>query len=915
MLGHDPDEELDAAVDSIRERLAPDASRSPSTVLEREAALEATSLGITNANGYPALLADVAEVLLEETRREPSDAASLFEMGIASLEIRRLCVCELVHFDVERRLETDGTLDADDRLLPALAALVREGDVLDPDVDLSRSFATFPDDAPMPTSVVDALNDLLYAATNDLVARHAATLEATRRAVLDRVLAPTGPADVARTDARIAAVLLVEPALDTPDPERENAVVDRLTTATDPLVRAWGPFVAVVGESHPDDHAIATTAVDEDLLDAIESTVSGLPTVSSERKHLVARLLCRAIVRSPASTRRRRWVRRLSDLALGLHSPYGLGAFPSTELERLVLDDALDDADRTVLFDRVHEAVTSLGFEEDVGRAAPLVETLADENLLTTPFTDRLLRALARDLESGEPPAVRNALGEITSLFDVTFDLEEPSLQAVAASASQDLLRRVFDAAADVCRHGGNEEAPAAARALRNVAVANPFHDATILETYDDLVETAATSTDRGRDRAALAIEEAAYGRVLHPEQAERFLTEQRPHDVAASVRCIDATDVLLSKYDVVEEFDVLAFAAAAFKRLPELDPNAQESIAEALETVAREHSFEDPAAGIEFLELVLDTDAHLYGSCDADLYLTWKFATIVEAVPQPQSTAAVSPLLERLRSDDPHVRRATVRLLALGTPVDDEFQPLSDDPQDSLLPDSLLGQFVHPLVAHVRRSRPDAEFPAIATSLLAQYADAGHLTDAQLDAVAALAVSLFERDEERAATLLQSDSVLDRLYSSTVDRVFEAFVSTLEPIDSDEDDGFRFGLSSVEEDPTGALGVLDALLRGEHVTLSSFVDAIGIREFGHPDAPSLTTYLTATHPATPRLLSLLKTTAALAWTSADLSPALDRALASGSLDTENRFRVLEERMTVQTTAELGSSPSERETE
>lgn len=912
MFGLDSDEPPDATVERIRERLAPDGPRSPSTVLERAAALDDVSFAVRDAEAYPALLADVAEVLLGAARRDESDAARLFGLATASAEVRRACVRELDHLDVDRRIDADAPPDADDRLLPALAALVRDGDVLDPDTDLSGSLATFPDDAGMPTSVVGALDDLLFAASDDLIARHARTLETTRRAVLDRVLAPDGPGAVARTDARIAAILLVQPALDAANPDRASAVVDRLTAAPEPLVRGWGHLVALV-RGHDAGDPPTQTSADDALSAAVQATLRGVPSVSVEHERLAARMLSRAISLSSDHGARLRWFRQLSVLALGLETPVGLDRLDPAELHRVLLADAVPEEGVPVLLEGVHEVLTATGYGGASDSAVDALETLADVAEVPTAFADRLLRSLATALDSDDRHAVPSALDAFELLFDVSFDLTEPTQRAVAESASSDALREAFAAVDGVRRQGDDEAASDAARVLRNVAVAAPFDDDLVRETYDDVVDTAVASTGRARDRAALAVRHAAHGRVLSREQARRYLAEQRVRDLAGSTRCVDATEAILSTYDVDDAFDVGAFAAAMRDRVRTVDRDALETIASALETVVEAHSFDDPTVGIEFVAAAVDAVAREYRATDGYGHLTGELRAVVRTVPQPRTTAALSPLLERIRSDDVAVRRATVHALDFGTPTDDPFVPFDDETGRPLLTGSLVHPFVDPLVDHVQRGDSNEGFQGGTLSVLARYADAGFLTDAHLDAVAALAVSLFDHDETRAATLLQSDPVLDRLASCTVDRVFETYVAGMEPVDVDDET--VLGVSDVDEDPNGTLGVVDALLEGDHVTAASFVDAVPVRELGDPDAPSLSAYLDATHPATPRLLSLLETTGALARASADPSPALDRALASGSLSTENRFRVLENRTTVETTAELESSPSERGTE
>lgn len=912
MFGLDSNEPPDATVERVRERLAPDAPRSPSTVLERAAALDDVSVAVRDADAYPALLADVAEVLLGEARRDESDAARLFGLATASAEVRRACVRELAHLDVDRRIDADAPPDADDRLLPAIAALVRDGDILDPDRDLSGSLATFPDDAPMPTSIVGALDDLLFAASDDLLARHAKTLEATRRVVLDRVLAPDDPGAVARTDARVAAVLLVQPALDAADAARARAVVDRLTAAPEPLVRAWGNLVALVRGLDAGDPPTQAGA-DEGLSAAVEATLRGVPGASGEHERLAARVLGRTIALSSDPEARLRWFRRLSKLTLGLETPMGLDRLQSAGLRRVLLADAVPDGGVPVLLESVHEVLTATGYGGAADSAADALETLADVAGVPTAFADRLLHSLATALDSEDQHAAPSALDTLYLLFDVSFDLTAPTQRAVAESASPDALREVFAAVDTVRRQGDDEDATAAARVLRNVAVADPFDDDLVRQTYDDVVEAAVSGTPRARDRAALAVRHAAHGRVLSREQARRYLAEQRVRDLAGSTRCVDATEAILSTYDVDDAFDVGAFAAAMRDRVRTVDRDALETIASALETVVEAHSFDDPTVGIEFVAAAVDAVAREYRATDGYGHLTGELRAVVRAVPQPRATAALSPLLERIRSDDVAVRRATVHALDFGTPTDDPLVPFDDETGRPLLTGSLVQPFVDPLVDHVQRGHSDGGFQGGTLAVLARYADAGHLADAHLDAIAALAVSLFDHDDPRAATLLQSDPVLDRLASSTLDRVFETYVAGMEPVDVDDET--VLGVSDVDEDPNGTLGVVDALLEGDHVTSASFVDAIPVREFGDPEAPSLSAYLDATHPATPRLLSLLETTGALARASADPSPALDRALASGSLSTENRFRVLENRTTVETTAELESSPSERGTE
>ncbi|WP_435366023.1 hypothetical protein [Haloarchaeobius sp. DYHT-AS-18] len=899
MPGHTQDEDTEATIERIRADLALDAARSPSTLFERTAALEdIVSMGI-GGDSVPELRADIAELLQSEIESSESAAASLYGMAHASTEIRCGCARNLQPLDVDRRLETDAPLEADDRLLAALAAIVRDGNVLDPGAEIGDPFVTFPDDAPMPMQVVDALDDLLFAASETLVQRHTAALERARQSVIDRVLAPENSADLARTDARTAAILLVQSALDAPDPQRVRAVVDCLTAAPEPLVRAWGHLIVRHSEHQSEDDGLSA---------AVETIFEDDTPITPELAPLVARILSRAVISSANGKARQQWLRQLSEFALGLRYSQPLIGPATAELNWIIRFDALTEEDLSLLFESLYQALTSIEFGGKSGQAALVIETLNEANVLTTEFTDRILRTLVASLETDDQLDRKNTLNTFRHLFALRYDYSAPSHRGSAETASQDAMYWTLDAATDTLHHGTDEEAATAARILRDMAVQDPFVDDIIGETYDDLVETAVTSTGHALDRASLAIQHATYGGVLHSEQAERFLCEQHVHQLAQSIQSITAAEAVLSTYEVTDTFDALAFSAAIFDRVPDLGSRDLGSLSGALARVAIEHSFENSAAGVEFVSAVLDIDAHRYSSFDPFGHLTQDFGTILDGVPKPQSTDDLAPLLERIRSDDPTVRQLIIHLLSLGTPAGDELLPYSDDPDEPLVSGELVRPFVDPLVDHFRNSFPAEEPPEVTSSLLVQYAEADLLTAGQLDAVTETALSQLDHDESVVATLLQSDSVLDHLPSKEIERVFETYVSMLEPIDIDDERSLgEDGLFSpaVDEDPNGTLGVLEALLRGEHVTPSSLADALPIREFGDADAPSLTTYLTASQPSTARLRMLLGTGDVLERGNSDLVSALDRTLASGQLSEDDRFSVLELRTEVETTSDL----------
>jgi hypothetical protein len=891
MLGHDPDEDPDAAVDSLREQLAPEATRSPSTLLARQTALEDVSPAVRATDDYPTLLAAVVEVLRAEARSDGSEAASLFGMRATSRTVQRRCVRELGWFDLDGRLESATQHAADDRLLQALVAVVHDGDDLPEGDVLGSSGDRSPADPSLPMPVAVALDHLLFVSPADRVRRHATELTGARRTVSGRVLA-TDPDAVARTDARIASVLATQPALDAPDRSRLEALVEHLTAASDPVVRAWGCSVVA---SHDDAEPGSGIPTPVALVDAVHAAVD------DEHAREAAWMLGRAAATTTVSDRRARYVDVLCSLTLDADDVHG----PVLEvLRRLAAADALAERDAPMLFESARDGLTAT---HDGARrpAAKLVDALLAHDVVPAAFLDRTIASLGGDATTDDPAAVRGALGGIRRLFETEFESWALKHPAIVAALEPPARRRLLDATATVLLDRDDETVTDAARALRDVAHAAPDGDPAVLATADNLLDTAIDDTGDARTRACTAIAQSLPWRVLSKSQAERFLTAQTPAALVASPAAIRAADGILSKFDVADALDLDAYSDALVDRIPDVQPDGIHPVVRALETLAEERDFDDPVDGIEFLAAAADALARIYRTGPLRPTPTDYIERIVDAVPSPGSTTALAPLVDRLQADDTHARRAVVDVLGFATPDDDAFLQTNVDPDDPLLTGGLVHPFVRPLVVHVTRGDVEDGLLGGTLSLLGKYAARGWLTDAQLGAVANLALELLDDHPGPATDVLDVPAIAERLAGVDVHRILQRYAAALEPPDRDPSDII---ITDADDDvPSGTLDVLSTLLETELVTPAAFLDAVPIRELGAEDAPSISRLITAPSPPTAKLLGLLE------WASercdrslAPLARPLEEALATTDLGARDHLTVLALRTGLDATARFG---------
>lgn len=904
MLGYDPNEDPDAAVDRHHERLAPDASRSPSTLLERQAALEDVSPAVRNAENYPAFLAAVVEVLNAEAHSASSDAATLFGMRTASRTVRRQCVHELNWFDLDRRLESTTQPAADDRLLGALAAVVRDGDALPTATDSQSLLRRSPGDASLPTPVAVALDELLFASPADRVRRHAVVLEAARHTVVDRILA-ADPDDVARPDVRVAATLSTQRALDAPDGSRADALAAHLTASTDAVVQAWGCMLA----AHHDEETRDQDGCGDDLpgfaafVDAVHAVVDEQGDEGAVRE--AAWALGRAAARTDAPAWRSRHVDALCTLPLNadrdVHGPV------LEVLTRLATAGVLAERDAPMLFETACDGLTTT---HELARrpAAELVDALLATDVVPAAFLDRVVASLAGDATSDDRAVARGALGGLRRLFEVEFDGSSLKHPAIADALTPSARRHLLNAAETVLFEGDDETVTDAARALRDVAHAAPGDDPGVREAYDRVLKTAIDDTGDPRTRACTAIAQALPWRALHPSQAERFLADQTPANLAGSPDAIRATTGILSAYGAPDALDLDTYADALVDRIPDLSPEAFQGTVESLEAIAEARHFNDPADGIELLAAAADVLARRYRSEAVHPAPTRELARIVDAVPSPDATTALQPLVARLRGDDPHARRAVVDVLGFATPDDGGLRRDVLTPDDPLLSGALVHPLVHPLVDHVTRGDVEDGIRGGTLSLLGQYAAREWLTDAHLDAVANLALDVLDEHPSSATTLLERPAVVERLGPADADRVFQRYVTSLEPPDRDPSETIVSD-GDADDVPNGALDVLSTLLESGRATPAAFLDAVPIRELGVTDAPSITRHVTAASPPTPMLLSLLERCAERTDRSlAPLARPLEEVLASKALGDRNHLTVLALRTRLASTARFDTA-------
>jgi hypothetical protein len=358
----------------------------------------------------------------------------------------------------------------------------------------------------------------------------------------------------------------------------------------------------------------------------------------------------------------------------------------------------------------------------------------------------------------------------------------------------------------------------------------------------------------------------------------------------------------------VAEAIDLAALGDALVTRVSDVDPDALRAVAAALRTVAERRTFDDPTDGIELLAGVADAVAHGHAVSSLQPHVDNELDGTVAALPRPDSTAALAPLVDRLRNDDRHVRRATVEVLTWASPRSDDgfygFFQQAVDHDDPLLAGELVHPLVDPLVDHVARGDPDDGFRDGTLSLLARYAARGWLTDAQLDAVAAVAMSVFEQAPGSATTLLAEPAVASRLAEGDAERVFRTYAAALEPPERDPTDSIV--TESADRVPSGALDVLGTFLETDLASPGAFLDALPVRELGAADALSLTALVAASTPSTASLLSLIEWAGTRDGRSLDpLARPLERALAGGDVDGRDRLQLLAFRTDLESTAAL----------
>jgi len=880
MLGEPPADDPEIAVRRLRERLAPDAPRSLSTLLARRAALESVTETVRNAEHYPDLLAAVASVLQTEVCNETSDAASLFGMRGASRRIRRCCVTELSGFDLDSRLESDEQPDADARLLEALGAVVREGDVLPSPSDPHPPPDGSLQNTSLPRTVAVTLDHLLFASPDHRVRGHATVLEGARRTVVDRVLS-TNPDDVTRENARVAAVLTTQQALESAQDSRVHALVDRLTAAQDAMVAAWGWLIAA---TYPEAASEGDSPRASALVDAVHAALE-----RGDANREAPWTLARAMAPSTATDRRASYVEALSSL--NIDADRDVHGRNLEMLARLGTTGALGERHAPVVFESVRAGLLTT---DQRRQAAELVDALLASDVVPAAFLDELIASLARDATSDDNGVARSALDGLHRLFDVApvdDSLKHPEIaQALSGSARRHLLTTsetvLLDGEADTVIH--------AARVLRDVAHAAPEDDSTVHASYDRLLETAIHDTGETRTRACTGIAQYLERSEIPQRHAERFLGAQEPAELAGSLAAIEATSRLLSSDGTTEALDLDAYSDALVDRIPDIAPEDPRAVLAALDAVASARRFDTPADGIEFLSAALDVHAHEYGEDNVNPPALEELKRIVDAVPSPDSPTALSPLIDRLMDDDPNVRRGTVKVLDFATSDEPVILRGTLDDDYPLLAGELVHPLVQPLVDQVTRGEVERALRRDTLSMLEKHAVEGWLTEAQLDTVADLAFDLLDDHPESASMLLERPVILERLAPADIDRVFRRYVTALEPPDHDTT-GIVVTVRDPTEFPSRTLDVLSTLLETKAVTPAEFLDAIQIRELGAIDAPSIASYVFADSPRTGTFLSLLEWAAERTDRSLSrLARPLEEAIAATNLDERDRVEVLE---------------------
>lgn len=899
MLRPAPDEDPEVAVDHLRDQLAPTAPRSMSALVTRQAALESITPAVRDAENYPELLAAVASVLEDEVCREASDAATLFGMRTASQKIRRYCVDELVNFDLDRRLESDVHPDGDDRLLAALAAIVREGDVLSVRAETSRSLLPSMRHHSLPAAVAVALDQLLFVSPDDRIRRHATVLNRARGTVFERILSGNAE-DVRREDARTAAVLSTHCVLDRPDASRLHAVVDRLMASPDALVEAWGTLVA---STQPDEPHQGDSSRAAALVDAVHAALE-CGDVFGEASWILGRA---ADTTTPPDTRDR-YVEALCTLNRGTDSDGDSHALVT--LARLGNAGVLTQRHVPLLFESLSASLTTTTRLIQKS-AAELVEVFLTEEVVPNAFLHYLLASLAEDATSDNTGVARGALDGISRLFEVyphDWSLRYPAIaEALTPSARQYLL----DTVETTLLTGEDEIFDVAAHALGNVANAAPDDDATVQVICDRLVETATRDTGGRRSRACAAILQVLNGQNLEASQAERFLAAHSPSELADSPAAIKSTSRILSSNAVAEALDLQAYTEALINRIPDLAPETLRAVLKVLAVVAETRRFNTAGDGIEFLSAAVDAHASRLQEERVNPPSRDELVRIIDAIPSPDSPGALSPLVDRLRNDDQNVRRTTVEVLKVATSENPLIMDGTVEGDHPLLTNELVHPLISPLIDQLTGGEAEHELRRETLVLIDQLADSDWLTDAHLDAIADLALHLLDDHPESASTLFECRDVVERLAPEDADRVFQRYVAALEPSDPDLTmiEGAQVERVDDTETPDGTFAVISMFFETERATPEAFLETVPICELGASDAPSIARYVTSINISTEEILSLLELAAERADRSlAPLARPLEEALALKGLVDRDHLTVLEFRTRLESTARFDTT-------
>ncbi|MFC6954833.1 hypothetical protein [Halorubellus litoreus] len=876
-----PSKQEDIAIQRIRAEITRGKGQLPSTIYTREATLAKIPWTLCEAEEFPELLADIAVVLREQVSFSMSNATSLFDMARSSEEVQRHCVRQIGLFDIERRLAANGLLAGDERLLRALSKTIKQGNIVDSSLEEMVGYATFDHQPSTSKILVTVLDQLLFAASPNTVRRNSNVLKETRDAVINRILKESTPDDVDRTDARAAAVLLTHPQLGTGGVEQANAVIDKFEAASEPLVQFWGRYIrTLLSDRLSQDRKTQP----RDLVNRLKETIAAAEKFKDDRDAVAIWGLGRAIAQTSNPEYRNDWIDVLSTIKIFSNDDLHLEVFETLYI--LTLADVLVERDLPILFERLQAAIAS--FSHAKTAAIRLLQALVDKGLTTEQFINSIFYSIILGDEiDGGLTNMKNIL-YFDSLVKATQGPGEGPFPVIVDALERGPGRHLIGELKRKILYGNIEEVELnhPGELLCKVASITDRDRTVFDDTFEDLLEAVFDSKYIQRKHSHTAIRYAAEANLLGSGLAERYLSEYSATELASGAEATHAAAAIISNYDSHEKLDLDAFIDALGSRIPDADWEESWAIRAALESIALLRTFGDPEEGIEFIGLWIDAASNTEGTPSAvpdDVF---------EALPATGSTASLTPLVERIQSENPNIRHQTIALLNDSIPR--EFDSYREQTEQRIPPltGTSVQQLVHPLVEQISCGDNQPGFRSTALNVLAGYVERNWLTNEQIESVVSLARSLLHDDPENVAILLQVPQVVDQLGVRKIKGGLEQCALALEPTENSAD---RSGETlSLDGDLEAITEALVALSKSGNISPSDIVDVLNDTTRSNPS-------LLEAHAAD--LIPLLERNGVVEQADPSVAQSLDRAISNTVNDEEDLLKLLRIRTRVQKVA------------